>query len=358
MPISVESIRSAAILIVDDNVHNLEIARQILECRGFTRITTESNPLAVFDVHLAGGGQPFDLILLDLMMPHLDGFGVMTRLKECGNASPVLVLTAQNDTQLCHHAFAAGASDFLSKPFTGEEMYARVNNLLIAHLAQRRLYHENYTLEEAVRQRTTELEAAQFEIVRRLGMAGERRDNETGLHVVRMAYFSRIIALGDRMENTDVDLLFHAAPMHDIGKIGIPDRILLKAGRLDDAERHVMNTHVEIGFQILNGSDIPLLQRAATIARTHHEKWDGSGYPYGLRGDEIPLDGRIVAIADVFDALTSKRPYKKAWSVEDAITFICGQAGEHFDPRLVAVFEEVLPEILEVKEQFKDHSHD
>ena len=353
-PISEESILRAAILIVDDDSRNLEIAREILERRGFTNLTTESNPLAVFDTHLVEQGRVFDLILLDLMMPELDGFVVMDRLCSFGNTTPIIVLTARDDTDSRHLAFQAGARDYLPKHFTSEEMYARVRNLLLAHLSQQKLALENIALDEAVRQRTEELEHSKLEALKLLGRAAEYRDNETGLHVLRMAKFSQILARAAGMSEIDAELLLNAAPMHDIGKIGIPDGILLKPSRLDPKEWEVMQTHATIGDEILQQGDSDILRLAAEVALTHHEKWDGSGYPRGLVGEAIPLLGRIVAIADVFDALTSERPYKKDWPIRKAVGLITGEAGKHFDPQLVELFQTVLPEILKVREQLLD----
>ena len=353
-PVSEGSILGAAILFVDDDARNLEIARGILERRGFANVTTESNPLAVFDTHLVEQGRVFDLILLDLMMPELDGFGVMARLCSFENTAPIIVLTALDDTDSRHRAFAAGARDYLTKPFTAEEMHARVHNLLLAHLSQQKLSQENIALDEAVRQRTEDLERSKLEALKLLGRAAEYRDNETGLHVVRMAKFSQIIAIAAVMDNNKAEQLLHAAPMHDIGKIGIPDSILLKPGRLDEKEWEVMKTHATIGAEILQQGDSDVLRLAAEIAITHHEKWDGSGYPHGLVGEAIPLSGRIIAIADVFDALTSERPYKKVWPIEKAVELIQSEEGKHFDPRLVKLFLTVLPEIIEIREQLLD----
>jgi putative two-component system response regulator len=209
-------------------------------------------------------------------------------------------------------------------------------------------------LERLVRERTAELRHTRLEIIKRLGRAGEFRDNETGMHVIRVAHYCRLLGEAVRMNEEDVDLLFHAAPMHDIGKIGIRDNLLLKPGKLDDDEMNIMRQHVPFGAEIIGEHAEGLLSMARTIALTHHEKWDGTGYHRALAGDEIPLVGRITAIADVFDALTSVRPYKKAWPVEDAVTWIGREAGKSFDPELVQKFVALLPQILAIREQYSD----
>jgi putative two-component system response regulator len=219
------------------------------------------------------------------------------------------------------------------------------------HLA---LYNQNLALEDKVRQRTEELQHTRLEIIERLGRAAEFKDNETGLHVIRMSHYSRIMAIEMDFDDDWVDLIFHAAPMHDVGKIGIPEAILCKPGALDDEEWNIMKGHPSIGADIIGEHDDKLLQTAREIALTHHEKWDGSGYPKGLKEGEIPLSGRIIAVADVFDALTTKRPYKEAWPVEKALNLIQESAGQHFDPHIVDVFMKCVPKILEIKDKFSE----
>lgn len=213
---------------------------------------------------------------------------------------------------------------------------------------------QNAMLEVKVQERTKELHDAHLELVQRLGRAAEYRDNETGFHIIRMGQYSALLGRAAGMTEAECEMLLHASPMHDIGKIGIPDRILLKPGKLDPEEWEIMKTHTLIGSELLSGSSSPLMQMAAIIAETHHEKWDGSGYPHGLKGEEIPLVGRICALCDVFDALTTERPYKKAWSVADAVAEIERGSGTHFDPRLVELFKQMLPEILAVKDRYAD----
>jgi putative two-component system response regulator len=216
------------------------------------------------------------------------------------------------------------------------------------------LYDQNLELAIKVRERTAQLEQSRLEVIQRLGRAAEYKDNETGMHVVRMSHYSRILASQLNVSKRWVELVFQAAPMHDIGKIGIPDNVLRKPGKLDADEWAVMQKHVEIGGDIIGDSDSLLLQMAQEIALNHHEKWDGSGYPNQLKGEQIPLSARIVAIADVFDALTSVRPYKKAWSIEETLALLERDAGTHFDPSLVPIFISKLDDILAIRDAFKD----
>jgi len=226
--------------------------------------------------------------------------------------------------------------------------------MLDAHLSLRMTFQQKELLEELVRQRTSEVTKSRLEVVRRLGRAAEFRDNETGRHVVRMSHSSALLARQLNLSEKRCEIILHASPMHDIGKIGISDTILLKPGRLTPEERTIMERHALIGADILAGAETELLEVARLIALTHHEKWDGSGYPGKLVGEAIPLEGRICAIADVFDALTSERPYKHAWPVEEAVANLQENAGSHFDPALVQAFLATLPEIIAINEKFKD----
>lgn len=214
------------------------------------------------------------------------------------------------------------------------------------------LHDQKALLEEMVSERTEALNESRLQVVRKLGRAAEYRDNETGLHIIRMSHFSEVLAKGLGWSAINSELMLHASPMHDIGKIGIPDSILLKPGKFEHDEWEIMKTHASIGYDILNDGNSDLLRLASEIALSHHEKWDGTGYPNGLSGNEIPQSGRIVAVADVFDALTSPRPYKKAWSIEDAVTYICENAGLHFDPEVVEQFKKSLPELLIIRDQY------
>jgi putative two-component system response regulator len=335
----------ATILVVDDTPSNITVLTEIL--RGDYRILAAINGEQALKI--ARGDSPPDLILLDVMMPGMSGHEVCQRLKGESRTRkiPVIFVTAMNQVEDEAQGFALGAVDYITKPVSPPLVTARVKT----HLA---LYDQNRELERLVRERTAELRHTRLEIIKRLGRAGEFRDNETGMHVVRVAHYCRLLGEALRMNEEDVDLLFHAAPMHDIGKIGIRDVVLLKPGKLDDAEIKLMRQHVPFGGDIIGEHSDALLSMARVIALTHHEKWDGTGYHRGLKGQDIPLVGRITAIADVFDALTSVRPYKKAWPIQDAVTLIQREAGTSFDPELVQKFVAMLPQILAVREKYSD----
>lgn len=335
----------ATILVVDDVPTNIAVLIEIL--RGDYRVLAATNGEQALKI--ARAEPPPDLILLDVMMPGMSGHEVCERLKSESSTRkiPVIFVTAMNQVEDETKGFALGAVDYITKPVSPPIVKARVKT----HLA---LYDQNRELERMVRERTADLQHTRLEIIKRLGRAGEFRDNETGMHVIRVAHYCRLLGTAVRMNEEDVELLFNAAPMHDIGKIGIRDVVLLKPGRLDDAEIKIMRQHVPFGGEILGEHADPLLTMAQLIALTHHEKWDGTGYHRGLKGEEIPLVGRITAIADVFDALTSVRPYKKAWSIEDAVALLQREAGTSFDPELVKKFTGILPQILEVRDKYSD----
>jgi putative two-component system response regulator len=290
-----------------------------------------------------------DLILLDLAMPGLDGYAVCQALREhpATRHVPVIFLTSHQDEFCEIRAFEHGATDYLSKPVGPKQLQIRVR----AHLA---FAQNQRLLERRVAERTQENEHLQQDLLDSLSRAAEFRDNETGQHVQRMSHYSRLLAQAADVDETTTELLFRAAPLHDVGKIGIPDRILLKPGPLTDEEFALVRQHPEIGAAILGGRESPLMSLARTVALTHHERWDGHGYPQGLDGESIPLEGRIVAIADVFDALTSERPYKAPWSTDEAIDWMREQRGQHFDPRLLDRFLDIQPEILDIKRKFAD----
>jgi putative two-component system response regulator len=277
------------------------------------------------------------LILLDVMMPGMSGYEVCAALKADPRTAsiPVIFVTALNDTDDELEGFEAGAVDYITKPVSPPIVRARVRT----HLSLVRM---------------EELRASRLEIVQRLGLAAEYKDNETGLHVIRMSHFARILGLAAGMSEAAADDLLHAAPMHDVGKIGIPDRILQKPGPLDPDEWKIMQSHATIGAEIIGQHDSGMLGLARNIALSHHEKWDGSGYPHGLAGEQIPLEGRICAVADVFDALTSVRPYKKAWTEEEAIDFLVKQKGRHFDPALVDLFITQMPAIRAIRQRWAE----
>lgn len=335
----------ATILVVDDTPENIDVLTGIL--RQEYKIKAALN--GQLALKIASGPQKPDLILLDVMMPEIDGHQVCRLLKSNPETAqiPVIFVTAKTEITDEKVGFELGAVDYITKPVSPPIVLARVKT----HLA---LYDQSRHLEKLVQQRTQELNETRVEIIRRLGRAAEFKDNETGMHVIRMSWFSRFLAEQIGKPDDWCELLYNAAPMHDIGKIGIPDRVLLKPGKLDAEEWQIMQKHAEYGAEIIGEHPSPLLQLAKEVAITHHEKWDGSGYPNGLKGENIPLAARIVAIADVFDALTSERPYKKAWTEDDAISLLQKEAGSHFDPNLVAPFIECLPRIREIQARYKD----
>ncbi len=335
----------ATILVVDDTPGNIDILQGILAPA--YRVKVASSGARALEI--ASQGEPPDMILLDIMMPGMDGYELIRRLKAdpLTRVIPVLFITAKESPEDEQKGFDLGCVDYITKPISAPRVRARVRT----HLA---LHDQNRALEAAVLDRTRELQETRLEIIQRLGRAAEFRDNETGMHVIRMSHACRIIALELGMPDDQAEILMQAAPMHDIGKIGIPDRVLLKPGKLDAEEWVIMRRHPEIGHGIIGSHASPLLQMAAEVALTHHEKWDGGGYPRGLRGEAIPRSGRIAAVADVFDALTSVRPYKPAWTTEAAVAELIRGSGSHFEPRVVEAFLACLPEILAVTAAFGD----
>ncbi len=345
--------KSGRILIVDDESVNLKLLEKLLNAHGYLNIDPVDDAREVIAHYQAM--RP-DLILLDINMPHLDGYQVMEQLKALDDPlmPPIVILTAQHDKSYLLRALSLGARDFVTKPLDTSELLMRVRNLLDAHLAHRMMHDQKKVLEELVAARTEALRRTQLQVVQRLGMAAEYRDEETGGHILRMSHISALLARSIGWSDAQCDLILNASPMHDIGKIGIPDAILLKPGRFEPHECEIMKTHAAIGGKLLAGDDSDLLQMAREIALTHHEKWDGSGYPNGLSGSDIPMSGRIAALADVFDALTSSRPYKKPWKVEDAVKFIEENRGKHFDPMLVDIFLLKLPQVLEISSRYDE----
>ena len=360
--ISSDTIQQAKILVIDDESDNLLIIREYLNDSGYQNIQTTLNP------HDAVGllrNKIFDLILLDLTMPEIDGFDVLRYSKEQREKSgPIIIITARQDNESRIKALKTeGVRDFLCKPFIEEELLLRVRNMLEMHLTQKHL-------NQKVRERTSELENRneqlrqnQLEMIERIGLAAEFRDNDTGFHITRMSRYSEILGLKIGLSPSEAELLMITSPMHDVGKIGIPDHILLKPGKLDPREWEIMKKHPAIGARIL--SDRPskmgksrkpskLVKTGRIIALTHHDKWDGTGYPRGLKGEQIPLFGRIVSVADVFDALTSVRPYKKAWMEEAALDLIISENGTQFDPQVSQAFTDVFPQIIDIKNQYQD----
>lgn len=335
------------ILAVDDTPLNLDIIRHTLSPHYRVRLANSGEiALKLIEKQLP------DIILLDIMMPGLSGYQVCSLLKSDPRYAhiPIIFITAMGAIEDEAKGFELGAVDYITKPISAPILLARIKT----HLS---LYDQQRALESLVHERTQELYQTRLQIIQNLGRAAEYKDNETGLHVIRMSHYAHLIAQAAGIGGEELDLILNAMPMHDIGKIGIPDYILQKPGPLTDEEWQIMRTHPKIGADIIGEANNPLMNYARIIALSHHEKWDGSGYPHGLKGEDIPFLGRLAAIADVFDALTSERPYKQAWSVEQAIAVIQKDAGSHFDPHLVTCFMHALDNIQRIQSTYQDKPH-
>jgi len=326
------------ILIVDDDAEVVRVLRQILVRDGFTRLASTTDPRQAGDLFLRV--RP-DLVVLDLRMPGLDGFGVMKQLAPLmpeGAFLPVLVLTGEPGIEVKRQALAQGAHDLLPKPFDAVEVSLRIRRLLETRLLHLRLAEQNLTLEMRVRERTRQRDKAQKEMLARLAVAGETRDDDTGRHTQRVGQLAARVASAIGLSPGRVGLVRQAAPLHDIGKIGIPDSVLLKPGRLTPEEYEIMKRHTIIGSRILADGHCDVVRVAGQIARSHHERWDGTGYPDRLAGEAIPLEARIVGLVDVYDALMHHRPYRPAWPEQQVLAYLASERGRHFDPRLCDVF--------------------
>lgn len=339
------------ILIVDDAPENIDVLKGILSdtYKIKAAIHGEKALKSAFNA-------PPDLILLDIMMPDMDGYEVCRRLKADSRTRsiPVIFVTAKGEVEDETQGFELGAVDYITKPVSPPVVQARVQTQLA-------LYDQNRVLEQKVTERTAEIQSlnmeiedTQKEVVFTMGSIGETRSKETGNHVKRVAEYSRIFALHYGLPEEEANLIKMASPMHDIGKVGIPDNILNKPGRLTPEEFEHMKKHAELGYEMLKHSSRPILKAAATLAYEHHEKWNGTGYPQGLKGEETHIYGRITAIADIFDALGSDRCYKKAWNDDKIFTLIREERGEHFDPKLVDIFFDHLDEFLTVRDSYRD----
>lgn len=342
---------SFSLLTIDDDEALRKSIRVYFEDSGI-QVFEAANGLAGLDVFRA---QRPDIVLVDLSMPVMGGLEFVDRLHAEVPDHPVIVVSGTGSLHSAVDALNKGVWDFVIKPVLS---LAALEHTVRRCVERARLMRENENyrlhLERLVEMRTEELTRTRLEVVERLGRAAEYRDNETGMHVKRMSHYAYLLALKGGMAASEAELLRQAAPMHDIGKVGIPDGILLKEGKLGPAEWAIMMQHVQIGANILAEESYDLLRMARTVALTHHEKWNGEGYPNRLRGEEIPLVGRITAIADVFDALSSDRPYKKAWPVDEVLEWMRGEAGQHFDPHLIDLFIEILPDIVAVRERYAD----
>lgn len=333
------------VLVVEDHENNRLTAEAILSNAGYEVLLAENSKEGL---RLAQSRKP-DMILLDVMMPEMNGFQTCQKLREDDQTKdiPIFFVTARVQPNDRIKGLNLGADDYITKPYDADELLKRIENRLKKH-------QEQLLLEKKVRQRTKELEASRHDLIKRLALAGEYKDNETGRHNTRMSQFCTLLAKTLGMTESQCQLILVASPLHDVGKIGIPDNVLLKPGKLDPDEWKVMQTHTTIGGDLLLNNGHEPLRTARLIALTHHERWDGTGYPEGLMGEETPIVGRIVTIADVFDALTSKRPYKKAWNAQDALNEIKKGKGTCFDPCLVDAFEGVFSQILKIKSRFAE----
>jgi putative two-component system response regulator len=365
---------AAKIMIVDDEPINIMVVKKYLETAGFANLASTSDSRQAFAEICR---ERPDVLLLDIMMPHVDGLEILRQVRAERRVAqlPVIILTAVDDRQVKAAALELGATDFLTKPVDPMELVPRVRNSLAIKTYQDDLARQAQALEHQVQQRTEELAVSRLDVIHCLGRAAEFRDNDTGMHVVRVGQYAAIIARQLGLDDATVELIEHAAPLHDLGKIGIPDAILLKQGKLDPEEFRFMKRHCEFGLRIVEEtsqeerrlfpapaagrqtvgiSRSPTLRMAGLIALTHHEKWDGSGYPFGLRGEEIPVEGRITAVADVFDALSSQRPYKPAFPVDKCFAMLEEGRGRHFDPRVLDAFFACKEEVLTVFHLFAD----
>lgn len=340
-----QDVQKPTVLLADDSPHNIELLSRVLGADYRLKVATSGERA----LEIVYSDEPPDLILLDVLMPDLSGHEVCRRIKANPDRRriPVIFVTAMTSVDDESLGLAIGAVDYISRPFSPALVQARVRT----HIA---LHDQARELERMVAQRTAELVATRQQIIRRLGRAAEFRDNETGNHVVRISHICRLVGGQAGLGPAALQLLFQTAALHDLGKIGIPDHILLKPGPLTPEERAVMQQHPQIGADIIGKHDNELLACARTVALTHHERWDGTGYPRGLKGEQIPLVGRIVALADVFDALMSRRPYKEPFGVARSLEIMESQRGTHFDPALLDCFFAQQHDILQIMAQYAD----
>ncbi len=344
--------RKYKILIVDDVPKNIQVVANLLGDEEYEISYATNGEQALGHIQ----EENFDLVLLDVMMPEMNGYEVCRRIKQGGLCKdmPVIFITAKTDEESLIEAFDAGGQDYITKPFNSTELLARVRThlKLKAYEDSQQVVIDNALAE--LKQLNREIVETQKEVIFTMGSIGETRSRETGQHVKRVAEYSRLFAKLSGLGDFEADLIAMASPMHDIGKVGIPDSILNKKGRLTEEEFEIMKTHVTIGYEMLKHSDRPIMRTAAIIALEHHEKWDGSGYPKGLDGGDIHLYGRITALADVFDALGSDRCYKKAWEDEKIFELLRDQSGKHFDPGLIEMFFDNLDSFFEIRSQYRD----
>ncbi len=344
------------IFFVDDNLSNLKVYSVIAGQLGIPVQISAFNVSAAA-LEACETTEP-DLLVLDYRMPPPDGleFIRVFRRRYAGNDVPIIMLTSSEDREVRRQALDLGANDFLTKPADPVEFLTRMRNLLKLREREQRLANHNAQLADEVRRATRDIADREHETITRLMRALEYRDNETGMHVVRMGQYAQLVGKVMSLSDEEQDVLLRATPMHDIGKVSTPDHILLKPGKLEPGEWAVMQQHAKAGFGILDGSASKVLQTAAQIALAHHERWDGTGYPQGLRGDAIPLAARICAVGDVFDALVSERPYKRRWSIDEALGYVQNEGGKHFDPVIAQWFVRSRREVAAILERFADRA--
>ena len=347
------------ILVVDDQLQNVELLEAQLVPLGYEIIRAANGKDALTIIT----GNEIDLMLLDIMMPGMDGFEVIRRVRQGTKTRllPIILVTALRETEDRIKGIEAGCDDFISKPVDKMELFARVRSLLKVKDYNDLMLNYRKELESEVTARTEQLKkalerikTASLDTIYRLSVASEYKDKDTGAHIKRMSRYSVAVARRMGLDENTIETILYSAPMHDLGKIGIPDQILMKPAILDPAEWKIMKMHTVIGAKILQGSDAEFIKSGESIALSHHEKWDGSGYPNGVKGQEIPIAGRIVAIADVFDALTSKRPYKEPFTIEKSLAIVKEGRGTHFDPDVVDAFFDIQEEILNIKKQYNE----
>jgi len=350
-----EPYADAKILIVDDEATSIRLLMKILKEAGYTNVKATKDPNKVSALYTE---MKPDLMVLDLHMPHMEGFKIMDQLKKSEKEDylPILVISQERNRVIQFSALEAGARDFLVKPYDSIEVLLRIRNFLEVRTLHNQITLQNKVLEEKVRERTEELYQSKIDVIQRLSRALEYRDSETGTHTLRMSKYTYNLAVAVGFDKSESEVIATASSLHDIGKIGIPDAILKKPGKLDPEEWEIMKTHATIGAELLSGSSSQFFQIGEKIAISHHEKWDGTGYPKGLKGEKIPMVGRICGLCDVFDALTSQRPYKEAWSFDAAVEEIKKGSGTHFDPHIVESFFRILPEIRRIYEEYGEDS--
>ncbi len=349
--ISQEEILAAPILIIDDQEVSVRLLEEILRKAGYQNITSIYDSRHARETYARLSPRA---VILDLHMPYLDGFQIMTQLRdiERDDYLPVLVLTQLENRDLRYLALESGAKDFLNKPYDRVEVLVRIRNIVEVHILHDRLKDQNRRLEEEIQKRTQELCETQLDMVQRLARVAEYRYKTTGIHIIRMSHYSAYLASRAGFKREECGMISVASALHDIGKIAIPDKILLKSKRLTKKEDDILRTHTLIGAKLLSGGNSGILKMAEEIAITHHERWDGSGYPKGLKEKQIPLLGRICCLCDMFDDLSTERPGKKAWPIDKAIEEIRRESGAALDPHLVKCFLEILPQIRDIKQRY------